>query len=114
MPVISIIIPCHNVQKYLPRCIDSLLAQSFQDWEAVCVDDGSTDATAAILDAYAARDGRLNVIHQPNAGVSAARNAALPHIEGEIVNFLDSDDKLSKNTRPANGQLLVLPNIWPH
>ena len=94
MPVISIIIPCHNVQKYLPRCIDSLLAQSFQDWEAVCVDDGSTDATAAILDAYAARDGRLNVIHQPNAGVSSARNRALKEARGAYVLFVDSDDLL--------------------
>ena len=94
MPEISLIIPCYNVQTFLPRCLDSLLAQSFQDWEAVCVDDGSTDATVAILDAYAARDGRFRIIHQANAGVSCARNRALEEARGQYILFVDSDDLL--------------------
>lgn len=75
----SIIIPVYNVAPYLRECLDSVLAQICTDWEweAICVDDGSTDGSGAILDEYAARDGRFKVIHQTNAGVSAARNAAL-------------------------------------
>ena len=88
----SIIIPVYNVAPYLRECLDSLLAQTFTDWEAICVDDGSTDGSGAILDKYAARDGRFRVIHQSNAGVGAARNAALDAARGEWLFFLDSDD----------------------
>jgi glycosyltransferase involved in cell wall biosynthesis len=74
--------------------LDSVLAQSFSDWEAICVDDGSTDGSGAILDEYAAKDARFRVIHQANAGVSAARNAALDVAKGEWVWFVDGDDVL--------------------
>lgn len=94
MPAISVIIPVYNVEAYLRRCLDSLLNQTFQDWEAVCVDDGSTDGSPAILDEYAARDARFRVVHKPNAGVSAARNDALPLLRGEYTLIMDSDDFL--------------------
>ncbi|MBO7574955.1 MAG: glycosyltransferase [Bacteroidales bacterium] len=94
MPAISVIIPVFNVEAFLPRCLDSLLAQSFPDWEAVCVDDGSTDGSGAILDDYAARDPRFRVIHKANGGVSAARNTALPLLGGEYTLLMDSDDFL--------------------
>ena len=94
MPRISVIIPIYNVEAFLPRCLDSLLAQSFTDWEAICVDDGSTDGTPRILDDYAARDARFRVIHKANAGVSAARNTALPLLQGDYTLIMDSDDFL--------------------
>jgi glycosyltransferase involved in cell wall biosynthesis len=94
MPRISVIIPVFNVEAFLPRCLDSLLAQSFTDWEAICVDDGSTDGSGAILDDYAARDPRFRVIHKANGGVSAARNTALPLLGGEYTLMMDSDDFL--------------------
>ena len=91
-PFFSIIIPVYNVAPYLRECLDSVLAQTFTDWEAICVDDGSTDGSGAILDEYAAKDKRFNVIHQTNAGVGAARNAALDAAQGEYVWFVDGDD----------------------
>ena len=92
MSSISVIIPAHNVERVLPRCLDSLLAQSFPDWEALVVDDGSTDATPAILDQYATHDARIKAIHQVNQGVSAARNKAMEAATGEFVMFVDGDD----------------------
>ncbi len=92
----SIIIPVYNVAPYLRECLDSVLAQTFTDWEAICVDDGSTDASGAILDEYAAKDARFKVIHQPNAGVSAARNRALENAQGEWIGFADPDDVLHR------------------
>lgn len=97
MPFFSIIIPVYNVAPYLRECLDSVLAQTFSDWEAICVDDGSTDGSGAILDEYVARDKRFRVIHQKNAGVSAARNLALDRSNGEYVCFLDADDLVLKD-----------------
>ena len=94
----SIIIPVYNVSPYLRECLDSVLAQTFTDWEAICVDDGSTDGSGAILDEYAAKDARFKVIHQKNAGVSAARNVALGVVSGEWLTFLDADDILPQDT----------------
>ena len=90
----SIIIPVYNVESYLRQCLDSVLAQTFGDWEAICVNDGSTDGSAAILEEYAAKDDRFKVITQANAGLSAARNAGIKEAQGEYVLFLDSDDWL--------------------
>lgn len=92
MAYFSIIIPVYNVASYLRECLDSVLAQTFTDWEAICVDDGSTDGSGAILDEYAEKDKRFRVIHQSNAGVSATRNAALDVANGEWILFLDADD----------------------
>ena len=94
MPKFSIIIPVYNVAPYLRECLDSVLAQTFTDWEAICVDDGSTDGSGAILDEYAAKDSHFRVVHQANAGVSAARNAALDVACGEWVWFVDGDDMI--------------------
>ena len=97
-PYFSIIIPVYNVAPYLRECLDSVLAQTFTDWEAICVDDGSTDGSGVILDEYAAKDKRFRVIHQPNAGVSAARNMALDVAKGEWFLFLDGDDILREDS----------------
>ena len=97
MTQISVIVPVYNVQDYLSECLDSLLAQDFQDWEAICINDGSTDNSLDILTEYAKKDPRFKIISQTNQGLSAARNAALPLVTGEWVLFLDSDDMLTNN-----------------
>lgn len=97
MPYFSIIIPVYNVAPYLRECLDSVLAQTLTDWETICVDDGSTDGSGTILDEYAAKDSRFCVIHQSNAGVSAARNAALDVAQGVYIMFLDADDVWSEH-----------------
>lgn len=98
MPAISIIIPVYNVEKYLRRCLDSVLNQTFTDWEAICVNDGSPDGSAAILSAYAARDARFKVITQENGGLSDARNTGMKHATGEYILYLDSDDFIHPQT----------------
>lgn len=91
-PRLSIVIPCYRVAEYLPRCLDSLAAQTFRDYEVIAVDDGSPDDTGAVLDAYAARDARIRVIHQPNGGVARARNAGLEAVRAPFLTFVDPDD----------------------
>lgn len=91
-PEISVIVPVYNAGAYLRRCLDSLLAQDFGQWEAICVDDGSQDGSGALLDEYAAADSRFVVIHQENAGVASARNRALDAARGKYLVFLDADD----------------------
>ena len=90
-------IPVYNVEKYLSHCLDSVLNQTFQDWEAICVDDGSADRSSIILDKYAERDGRVKVLKQKNAGTASARNAGLKAAKGDYIFFLDSDDWLVPN-----------------
>lgn len=92
MPKISVIIPVYNVEKYLPATLDSLTGQTFDDFEALCVDSGSSDQSLSVLKEYAAKDERIKIIEQNNRGVSAARNAALDRAGGEYIAFLDSDD----------------------
>ncbi len=89
---VSVIIPVYNVEAYLPRCIDSVLAQTYEDLQILLVDDGSPDNSGRICDEYARRDPRIQVIHKPNGGVSNARNVALEQVSGEYVTFCDSDD----------------------
>lgn len=91
---ISIIVPAYNVEKYVGLSIQSLLNQTFQDLEIICVNDGSTDSTQDVLDGYAQKDERIHVISQDNKGVSAARNTGLKAATGELVMFLDGDDTL--------------------
>ena len=98
MPAISIIIPVYNVEKYLRRCLDSVQNQTFQDWEAICVNDGSPDNSAAILSEYAARDGRFKIVTKENGGLSDARNAGMRHAQGEFIMYLDSDDFIHPQT----------------
>ena len=93
----SVIIPVYNVERYLKDCLDSVLNQTFADWEAVCVNDGSADGSAAILEAYSAKDNRFRIITQPNGGLSAARNAGMKVAKGDYILFLDSDDWLESD-----------------
>lgn len=93
-PMLSVIVPVYNAGSFLSRCLDSLLRQTYPHLEIICVNDGSTDASAVILDEYAAKDSRVKVIHQGNAGVSVARNQGLDVASGEFVTFVDADDWL--------------------
>ena len=91
MAFISIIIPVYNAEEFLPQCVDSVLDQTFTDWEVILVDDGSTDSSPQLCDALAARDERIRVIHQANARTSAARNAGVSAATGRYVTFIDND-----------------------
>ena len=95
--MISVLVPVYNTNQYLPRCIDSILGQSFTDFELLLIDDGSTDGSAKICDAYAEKDSRIRVLHKENGGVSSARNLGLNEAKGEWVVFVDSDDWISDN-----------------
>lgn len=95
--MLSIVVPVYNVRAYLPQCLESLIGQTYRNLEIICVDDGSTDGSGAILDEYAAKDDRIKVIHQENAGVSAARNRGLDFAVGEYVTFVDGDDWIERD-----------------
>ena len=90
--MISVIVPVYKVEPYLRRCIDSILCQTYRDFELILVDDGSPDNCGAICDEYATKDSRVVVIHQENGGLSAARNAGIDASKGEYLSFVDSDD----------------------
>lgn len=96
-PLISVIVPVFNMEQYLKQCLDSVTMQTFEHIEIICIDDGSTDNSPAILAEYAARDSRIIIHTQPNAGLSAARNAGLRIARGEWITGLDSDDWLEKD-----------------
>lgn len=108
----SIIIPVYNVEEYLRACLDSVLAQTFSDWEAVCVNDGSTDGSLSVLEEYEKKDHRLRIISQPNGGLSAARNTGLAAAQGDYVVFVDSDDwveptMLARLAEESNGEDMI-------
>lgn len=94
MPKVSVIVPVYRVEEYLDQCVASVCAQTFTDWELILVDDGSPDRCGAMCDEWAARDGRIRVIHRENGGLSAARNSGVSVAEGTFVFYLDSDDYL--------------------
>lgn len=96
-PLITVIIPVYNVEKYLQRCLDSVIAQTYQNLEIICIDDGSTDCSGEICEQYAIKDERVKVFHQENQGVSAARNKGLDMASGEYIAFVDSDDYILKD-----------------
>lgn len=96
-PEVSIIVPVYNVDKYLRECLDSIQAQTFNDWECIVVDDGSTDNSGSICDEYSFRDDRFIVIHQENGGQSSARNNGIDIAKGRFIAFVDSDDSLYPN-----------------
>lgn len=106
MPYFSIIIPVYNVAQYLRECLDSILAQTFASWEAICVDDGSTDGSGAILDEYVAKDDRIKILHKTNEGVSVARNVGLELAKGKYLMFVDSDDSISADALHDFAQVL--------
>lgn len=91
-PDVSVIIPVYNAEKYLSECIDSILNQSFENFELILVDDGSSDTSGSICDEYSRKDERVKVYHLPNGGVSSARNFGLDKAQGEWITFVDSDD----------------------
>lgn len=91
-PIISIIVPVYNVESFLPKCLDSIISQTFQDIELILVDDGSPDKSPQICDYYKSKDERIRVIHKNNGGLSSARNAGLAISRGEYIGFVDSDD----------------------
>ena len=93
----SLIIPVYNVEKFLNKCLDSICKQSYSNWEAIIVDDGSTDSSALICDEWANKDNRFKVYHKENGGVCEARNIALSKLTGEYVGFVDADDFLAYN-----------------
>lgn len=95
-PKISIIVPIYNVQQYLKKCIDSIIEQTFNDFELILVNDGSTDKSGIICDEYKKIDNRIKVIHKENGGLSSARNAGIDIAKGKYIGFVDSDDYISK------------------
>lgn len=112
---ISVIMPVYKVEKFIGKCIDSLLGQTFTEWELIAVDDGSPDSSGKICDEYAEKDSRITVIHKENGGAPSARNAAIPKARGEYLYFMDSDDwaepnmfeEMYKLARENNAQLVV-------
>ena len=104
--MISIIVPVYNAKDYLRRCLDSILAQTYTDWEALLIDDGSTDESGNICDEYAIKDKRFKVFHRENKGVSAVRNAGLANASGEYISFIDSDDFVHEGMLAKQYQML--------
>ena len=90
--LVSIITPCYNGEKYISETIESVLAQTYLDWEMIIIDDGSKDSSAEIIRRYCARDDRIILLQQPNAGSAAARNNGIGHAEGQYIALLDADD----------------------
>ena len=112
IPFVSVIIPTYNVDRYIKKCLDSLLAQTLKELEFLCIDDGSTDASGRILDEYAAKDSRFKVVHQKNQGAAAARNVGLDMAKGEWVAFMDPDDSYpSDDTLQAMYENAVRHNV---
>ena len=97
MPTVSFIVPVYNVETYLPKCIESILDQTFNDIEIILIDDGSTDNSGNICDKYQILDSRIQVIHQSNQGVSHTRNVGIEQAKGKYIGFIDSDDRVSNN-----------------
>lgn len=95
-PLISVVVPAYNAGSYLSGCLESLLGQTYLSFEVILVNDGSTDATAELCDRYSAREPRIRVFHQQNAGVSATRNRAIGYAKGDYLTFVDSDDRVGE------------------
>lgn len=98
MPKVSIIVPVYKVEMYLSRCVDSIISQTYTDWELLLIDDGSPDRSGTVCDEYAEKDARIRVFHKENGGVSSARNLGLDNVRGEWVTFVDADDALEPDT----------------
>lgn len=117
IPKVSVIVPVYKVEKYLPECIESILAQTFKDFELILVDDGSPDNSGKICDDYAARDSRIRVFHKKNGGVSSARNLGLDNALGEWIAFVDSDDTVGRKylehlfSEDIDGNVLVVSGL---
>ena len=92
-PLISVIVPVYNVEKYLYTCLDSILNQTYSNIEIICVNDGSTDKSRKILEEYRKKDSRIRIVDKENGGLSSARNAGMRVAKGEFYSFIDSDDR---------------------
>ena len=103
---LTIIVPVYNVERYLRTCLDSIAQLKAFSWEAILVDDGSTDTSGQICDEYATQNSKFRVIRQKNAGVSAARNAGLDAAKGEWIWFVDSDDSINPDFEILNPEVL--------
>ena len=121
-PIVSVLVPVYNVEKYLPRCLESILQQTLSDIEVICVNDGSTDQSAQILENYAEIDKRIIVITKENGGLPSARNAALNKACGKYIGFVDSDDyiqpdmfeKLVNTAEKKSSDIVICgANIFP-
>lgn len=97
-PLLSVIIPVYNVEKYIGRCLDSIISQTFTNWECIIIDDGSLDKSGLICDKYAKQDTRIQVIHKKNHGVGSARNDGILKAKGRYLTFIDSDDIINPET----------------
>lgn len=117
MPQISVVLPVYNVEEYLRQCLDSLANQTFEDFEVICVNDGSGDSSLSILEEYASEDERFKIISQENKGLSGARNTGMDYIKGRYLLFLDSDDWLELNAlellynhaNALNSEMVIFP-----
>jgi glycosyltransferase EpsH len=110
-PLVSIIVPVYNAEKYLKRCLDSLICQTLHSIEILCVNDGSTDSTSAILDEYAQKDARIKVFNQENQGPGVARNTALNNAKGKYILFCDADDTLEPEAAFECSQAMEKNNV---
>lgn len=106
-PALSIIVPVYDVEDYLSLCLDSIVNQSFEDYELILVDDGSTDHSGKICDEYAQKDKRIVVLHKENGGLSSARNKGLDIASGRYITFVDSDDRIAPDTYAENMEILM-------
>ena len=97
-PLVSVVIPVYNVRDYLPRCLESVICQTYRNIEIIVIDDGSTDDSGQICDQFARKDSRIRVFHGENHGLSFARNKGITHSKGEYLLFSDSDDWMESNT----------------
>lgn len=109
--LVSVVVPAYNVEKFLPKCIDSLLGQTHNNLDIIIVDDGSTDKTGEIADEYAEKYDNIRCIHKENGGLSDTRNAGLKHAKGEYVVFFDSDDWVENNVIEENLQCMIQNNV---
>ena len=112
MPKVSIIVPIYNVKPYLKECLDSILVQTFSDFELILVDDGSTDGSERLADSYALSDPRVKVVYKENGGLSSARNAGLDLACGEYIYFVDSDDYIEPDTLERPYRIWIQATIW--
>jgi len=119
-PLISVVVPVYNVERYLSQCLQSIVSQTYDNLEILVVDDGSTDGSGNLCDQWASRDSRIRVFHQPNGGLSAARNTALDAMHGELVTMVDSDDVVATHSITTLLDLLqrhhadVAVGSWKH
>ena len=111
-PLVSVIVPIYNVEEYLKECLDSIICQTYRYLEIILVNDGSTDQCGKICDEYSMLDNRIQVVHQCNRGLSAARNAGLDVARGEYISFIDSDDYLDKHFIAKLLEALMVIRKW--